>query len=345
MRRVIRLLALTLATLAVILALAGGLLQSVPGGFVPAEDQGYFIGSMQLPEGAAMRRTIAAAEKVDALVADTPGIARRLMVNGYNILSGVPQSNSAMFVAGLEPWEERTTPELSLRAILMSLYQRGAQNPEAAVLVFNPPPIPGLGATGGFSFKLQDRGGGTPQALAEVANMFVAEAKKRPEIGSVYSKFNPRNPAYQLEVDREKAKKLGVQVNDITTALQTFLGGLNVNDFNRFGRTYKVTMQAEAEFRGDITNIGLYHVRSAAGLMIPLSTFVAPVPISYAQHPAALQHVPDRRYRRRCGPRLQLRRRRSRRWRRWRPRSCRRATAMNGRGSACRRRPRPARRR
>ena len=285
-RRVIRLLALTLATLAVILGLAGGLLRSVPGGFVPPEDQGYFIGSMQLPEGAAMRRTIAAAEKIDALVADTPGIARRLMVNGYNILSGVPQSNSAMFVAGLTPWEERTTRELSLRSILMSLYQRGAKNPEASVLVFNPPPIPGLGTTGGFSFKLQDRGGGTPQGLAEVARLFVAEASKRAEIGSVYSKFNPRNPAYQLEVDREKAKKLGVQVNDISTALQTFLGGLMVNDFSRFGRTYKVTMQSEAEFRADITNIGLYHVRSAAGLMIPLSTFVTPVPIS---SPSTLQ--------------------------------------------------------
>ena len=207
-------------------------------------------------------------------------------MNGYNILSGTPQSNSTMFVAGLTPWEERSTPELSLRSILMSLFQRGAQNPEASVLVFNPPPIPGLGATGGFSFKLQDRSGGTPQDLAEVANMFVAEAKKRPEIGSVYSKFNPRNPAYQLEVDREKAKKLGVQVNDISMALQTFLGGVQVNDFSRFGRTYKVTMQSEAEFRGNINNIGLYHVRSAAGVMIPLSTFVTPVSIS---SPSTLQ--------------------------------------------------------
>jgi multidrug efflux pump subunit AcrB len=164
--------------------------------------------------------------------------------------------------------------------------QAGAQNPEASVLVFNPPPIPGLGTTGGFSFKVQDRIGGTPQDLAEVANMFIAEAKKRPEIGSVFSKFNPRNPAYQLEVDREKAKKLGVQVNDISMALQTFLGGVQVNDFSRFGRTYKVTMQSEAEFRGNINNIGLYHVRSAAGVMIPLSTFVTPVSIS---SPSTLQ--------------------------------------------------------
>lgn len=279
-RRVIRLLALTLLTLAAILATAGGLLKAVPGGFVPPEDQGYFLGSMQLPEGAAMRRTIASSEKIDDLIRDTPGIAGRLVVSGYNILTSTPQSNSAMFVAGLTPWEERGIAELSLRSILMSLVKEGAKNPETSVLVFNPPPIPGLGATGGFSFKLQDRSGGMPQDLAEIANMFVAEAKKRPEIGSVYSKFNPRNPAYQLEVDREKAKKLGVQVNDISMALQTFLGGVNVNDFNRFGRTYKVTMQADAEFRGDINIIGLYHVRSTAGVMIPLSTFVTPVSIS-----------------------------------------------------------------
>lgn len=285
-RRAIRLLVLTLLMLTAVLALAGGLMRAVPGGFVPPEDQGYFIGSMELPEGAAMQRTINASKKIDGLIGATPGVSRRLVVNGFNILSGTPQSNSAMFIAGLTPWEERRTPELSLRAILKSVFNRGSQNPEASVLVFNPPPIPGLGSTGGFSFKLQDRSGGSPQELADIANMFVAEARKRPEIGSAYSTFKPRNPAYQLEVDREKAKKLGVQINDISMALQTFLGGVNVNDFSRFGRTYKVTMQSEADFRGDIKNINLYHVRSSAGLMIPLSTFVTPISIS---SPSTLQ--------------------------------------------------------
>ena len=187
-----------------------------------------------------------------------------------------------LFVAVLTPWAERTTPETGLRAIIASVYQRAAKLPEAVVLAFNPPPIPGLGSTGGFSFKLQDRAGGTPQQLAQVANDFVAAAKMRPEIGSAYSKFNPRMPAYRLELDREKAKKLGVPISDVTNALQTFLGGLNINDFSRFGRTYKVTMQAEPAYRSDIDGIAQFHVRSADGQMVPLSSLVRSAPIGTA---------------------------------------------------------------
>ena len=285
-QRVIRYLVISLLTLLVLIGVTGGMLRSIPSGFVPPEDQGYFIGSIQLPEGAAMGRTIAVAEKVDGLLADTEGIARRLVVNGFSIMTNTPQSNSALVVAGLTPWEERTTPELSLRSLLRSVGQRARALPEATVLMFNPPPIPGLGATGGFSFKIQDRSGGTPQQLADAANAFVDAARKRPEIGSVYSKFNPRTPAYHLEVDREKAKKMGVQVKDISMALQTFLGGVNVNDFSKFGRTYKVTMQADAEFRGQIKDIGLYYVRSAGGAMIPLTTLLRPKSISL---PSTLQ--------------------------------------------------------
>ena len=131
-----------------------------------------------------------------------------------------------------------------------------------------------------FSFKLQDRGGSTPQELARVADEFMAAARQRPEIGSIYSKFNPKTPAFRLEVDREKAKKLGVPISDVTNALQTFLGGMNINDFSRFGRTYKVTMQAEPEYRSDIQGVALFHVRSGDGVMIPLSTLVTPVAIS-----------------------------------------------------------------
>ena len=285
-RRVIRFLAVSLLTLLALIGATAMMLQRIPGGFVPAEDQGYFIGLIQLPEGAAMGRTIAAADKVDSLLNDTPGIARRLVVNGFNILTNTPQSNSALVVAGLTPWEERTSPELGLGALLRSVIRRAGALPEAAVLMFNPPPIPGLGATGGFSFKVQDRSGGTPQQLAEATNAFIDAARKRPEIGTIYSKFNPRTPAYHLEVDREKAKKMGVQVKDISMALQTFLGGVNVNDFSKFGRTYKVTMQAEAEFRGQIDDIGLYYVRSAAGAMIPLTTLLRPQSVSL---PSTLQ--------------------------------------------------------
>ena len=271
---------LSLMLLAILIFAAVGLMNKVPGGFVPPEDQGYFIGSVQLPSAASLNRTIDATAKVDDILSTLPGIEKRLMINGFNILNGANQSDSALFVAKLKPWEERTAPAEQLKAIIGATYQQAARLPEAIVLAFNPPPIPGLGSTGGFSFKLQDRAGNTPQELARVADEFMAAARQRPEIGSIYSKFNPKTPAFRLEVDREKAKKLGVPISDVTNALQTFLGGMNINDFSRFGRTYKVTMQAEPEYRSDIQGVALFHVRSGDGVMIPLSTLVTPVAIS-----------------------------------------------------------------
>jgi hydrophobe/amphiphile efflux-1 (HAE1) family protein len=270
---------LTVATLGVMIAAAAWLMKVVPGGFVPPEDQGYFIGAVTLPEGASMNRTLEATAAVDRFLATTPGIERRLVINGFNILTGAVQSNSALFVAVLKPWAERTSVETGLRSVIIGTYKNARTVPQAVTLAFNPPPIPGLGSTGGFSFKLQDRSGSTPQQLAKVADDLIAAAKQRPEIGQIYTKFNPNTPAYRLDLDREKAKKLGVPINDVTFALQTFLGGVDINDFARFGRTFKVTMQAEPEFRSDIQGVGLFHVRSSAGEMVPLSTLVQTVPI------------------------------------------------------------------
>lgn len=269
---------LSLLMLGILIFAAFGLMNKVPGGFVPSEDQGYFLGSVQLPAAASLNRTEIVTTKVDAILKSHEAVDKRLIINGYNILNGAPQSDSALFVATLKPWAERSTD--SLKTVIMGTYLQAAKLPEAIILAFNPPPIPGLGSTGGFSFKLQDRAGGTPQELAKVADDFMAAARQRPEIGSIYSKFNPRTPAYRLAVDREKAKKLGVPISDVTSALQTFLGGLNVNDFSRFGRTYKVTMQAEPEYRSDIQGIGLFHVRNGDNQMIPLSTLVTPMPTS-----------------------------------------------------------------
>lgn len=269
---------MSLMTLGILILVAFGLMHKVPGGFVPSEDQGYFLGSVQLPPAASLNRTEAVSDKVDGILEGFDAVDKRLIINGYNILNGAPQSDSALFVATLKPWAERAKD--SLKTVILGTYQQAASVPEAILLAFNPPPIPGLGSTGGFSFKLQDRSGGTPLELARVADEFIEAVRQRPEIGSVYSKFNPRTPAFRLEVDREKAKKLGVPISDITNALQTFLGGLNVNDFSRFGRTYKVTMQAEPAYRSDIQGVGLFHVRSGDNLMIPLSTLVTPLPIS-----------------------------------------------------------------
>jgi hydrophobe/amphiphile efflux-1 (HAE1) family protein len=271
---------LTLLTLGIVIFAAFGLMNKVPGGFVPAEDQGFLIGSLQLPSAASLNRTAAVVEKADTILAALPGVEKRLMITGFNILSGVTQSDSALFILKLKPWEERTATAEQLKAIIGAAYKGLGTLPEATALVFNPPAIPGLGATGGFSFKLQDRGGGTPQELAKTAADFIAAARQRPEIGTLYSKFDPNTPAFRLEIDREKAKKLGVPLTEVLSALQTFLGGMNINDFSRFGRTYKVTMQAESEFRSDIQGIDLFHVRSSAGVMLPLSSLVTKLPIS-----------------------------------------------------------------
>jgi hydrophobe/amphiphile efflux-1 (HAE1) family protein len=256
------------------------LFRAVPSAFVPPEDQGYLIGAVVLPEAAALERTMAATETLDNSLAKTPGIARRLIVNGFNILNSSQQPNGALFVVALEPWDERTTPEKSLRTIIASILRQGTMIPEATVIPLNPPALPGLGAFGGFSFKLEDRRGGSPLDLANVADQFVAAAKKRPEIGSIRSGLNPRTPAYDVKIDRDKAKTLGVPISDIFNTLQTFLGGLQVNDFNRFGRSYKVTLQAEPQFRGTINSINLFYVRSAKGDMVPLSTLVTATTVS-----------------------------------------------------------------
>ncbi len=279
-QNLIRRTVLALLTLGIVIFAAFGLMNKVPGGFVPPEDQGFLIGSLQLPPAASLNRTAAAAAKADAILATLPGVEKRLMITGFNILNGGTQSDSALFILKLKPWEERTAAAEQLKAIIGAAYKGLGTLPEATALVFNPPAIPGLGATGGFSFKLQDRGGGTPQELAKTAADFIAAARQRPEIGTLYSKFDPNTPAFRLEIDREKAKKLGVPLTEVLSALQTFLGGMNINDFSRFGRTYKVTMQAESEFRSDIQGIDLFHVRSSGGVMLPLSSLVTKQPIS-----------------------------------------------------------------
>jgi hydrophobe/amphiphile efflux-1 (HAE1) family protein len=278
-QQAIKRLFLALGLLVVFIVAAGGIMQKVPGAFVPAEDQGYFLGAVMMPDASSLNRTMAVSAQLQKILEAQPAIDRTLVISGFSILTGSIQPDAALFVAELKPWEERTNPAMSLEATMQGVMAGAGKLPEALVMVFNPPPVPGLGATGGFSFKLQDRGGGTPADLARVAGELIGEANKRPELGHVYSKFNPRTPAYRLELDREKAKKLGVPINDVTMALQTFLGGVNVNDFSRFGRTYKVTMQAEPEFRSDIKGVGIFHVRSSGGEMIPLSTLVTPVSI------------------------------------------------------------------
>jgi multidrug efflux pump len=266
---------LVLLTLGVLVLVVAGLFRSIPTGFVPDEDKGAVFMQIMLPDAASQERTAAVLAQVQEITRAIPGVDSVVGVTGFDLLSGTSASNGAMVIVKLRPWAERTNPDLGVRAILGKLYFATKDIPEALVLPFNPPALPGFGAVSGFSLMLQARGDQTPDELAQVSQEFVAKAQARPEIGRISTTFSASTPNYQLFVDREKAKKLGVPVSDVFTTLQTFLGGYQVNDFTRFGRNYKVTMQAESEFRQEITDVSRLFVRNADGGMVPLDTLTS----------------------------------------------------------------------
>ncbi len=281
-RRCVKRSVLVLLTLGVLVLATAGLLKILPTGFVPDEDQGYFFCAIELPPAAALGRTVAVAAKVDEIIRALPGVEDIITVSGYNILTGSQSSNNALVVVKLKPWGQRKDPTQSLPAVLDAARRATQGVMEATVFAVSPPPLPGLGSTGGFSLMLEDRGGGTPEELAAMAGRFVQAARRRPEIGMIYSNFKANVPSVRLVVDREKAKKLGVPVSGVFNSLQTFLGGLNINDFNRFGKTYKVTMQAEPSYRSDVESFRDLYVRSSGGSMVPLSTLITAKPDSGA---------------------------------------------------------------
>ncbi|WP_371371675.1 efflux RND transporter permease subunit [Sporomusa aerivorans] len=262
--------------LAVIFILCVGMLKIIPSTFVPNEDQGFMLSVVSLPEAANMNRTRAVATQVGEIYRTLPGVENTMEIAGFDMLAGGQKSNGAMVIAGMKSWSERTTPESQLSAVLGQAMGKVAGIPEATVFAFNPPALPGIGSVGGLTFMIQDRGGSTVEEMSNVSQQFIAAARKRPEISMAQSSFRADTPSYRYEVNREKAKALGVPVQDIFTALQTFLGGVQVNDFNRFGRTYKVMLQAEPQFRSDVDATRFFYVRSTAGTMVPLNTLVTP---------------------------------------------------------------------
>ncbi|MDE3181683.1 MAG: multidrug efflux RND transporter permease subunit [Acidobacteriota bacterium] len=273
-----------------LLAIFGGIyyfLRALPSGFVPQEDQGYFFTNVQLPDGAALDRTSAVVKQVEDILKTTPGIQDVVGVGGFSFVSGTYNSNTATLFVMLKPWGERNSPRLTLKSIMGATQGRFFGIPQAMILNFAPPPIQGLGTTGGFQFELQDRGGGGVQDLAAVAGKLMGAARSERAIGIVFTGFRPDVPQINLEVDRAKVSTLGVPLNDVFDSLQTYLGGLYINDFNLFGRTYHVLLQAAAPFRSNSQEVGNYYVRSAKGQMIPLSTLTSVHPMN---GPDALTH-------------------------------------------------------
>ena len=258
-------------------AVGAGLFGSVlPAGFVPEEDQGIFSINVQLPPGSSLELTSGVLAKIEAILAKTEGVDSYNAIGGYGILTSSFQPNFGSFFVRLKPWEERHTEALQVRGVMATLQSQLSRIPEAVAFPFNMPTISGFGAAAGFNFMLQDRSGTlTVQQLGEQAQLFMEAARKRPELANLFTSFNPNYPQVKVELDREKARKLGVPVNEVFQAMSAVLGGSYVNDFNRFGRLFRVYVQSEADFRRKPKDIGDIYVRSqTTKAMIPLSTLV-----------------------------------------------------------------------
>jgi HAE1 family hydrophobic/amphiphilic exporter-1 len=268
---VIRKGALVLVLLAVAGAAAWLIGAHLPTSFLPDEDQGYLYINMQLPNAASLERTSAAARQVEKVLAHTPGVQYTTSVVGFSLLSYVRTSYNAFFWVSLKPWDDRKSQAEQYQAIKARLNQELKQLPEGTVFSFSPPAIPGVGTAGGVTFVLQDRAGKDVQFLADNLNIFLAAARKRPELATVSTTFIPSVPQEFINVDRSKVLKQGVALTDVYNTIQAYMGGLFVNYYNDFGRTWQVYVEAEAPYRATTNDLGQFYVRNGQGQTVPLS--------------------------------------------------------------------------
>ena len=263
------------ALVLVLLALAGGAAWLIgahlPTSFLPDEDQGYLYINVQLPNAASLERTSAAATEVEKVLANTPGVQYTTSVVGFSLLSYVRTSYSAFFWVSLKPWDDRNSRSEAYQAIKARLNQELKQLPEGTVFSFSPPAIPGVGTAGGVTFVLQDRAGKDVQFLSDNLNKFLAAARKRPELATVSTTFIPSVPQEFINVDRSKVLKQGVALTDVYNTIQAYMGGLFVNYYNDFGRTWQVYVEAEAPYRATTDYLGQFYVRNGQGQTVPLS--------------------------------------------------------------------------
>jgi HAE1 family hydrophobic/amphiphilic exporter-1 len=262
---------LSLAILAVLGLAAVFFSGRVPSSFLPDEDQGYVYINMQLPNAASLERTSAAARQVEQILADTPGVEYTTSVVGFSLLSFVRTSYNAFYFVTLKPWSDRKSRADQYQEIKTRLNQQLSRLPQGTAFSFSPPAIPGVGTSGGFQFVLEDRAGRDVKFLADNLDKFLAAASKRPEIGAIATTFLPNVPQEFVEVDREKVLKQGVQISDVYNTIQAYMGGLFINYFNDFGRTWQVYVEAEAPYRANMENLGQFYVRNSRGDRVPLS--------------------------------------------------------------------------
>ncbi|MGN0872855.1 MAG: efflux RND transporter permease subunit [Victivallales bacterium] len=247
----------------------------LPTGFIPNEDQGAFFVSVQLPDGASLMRTEKVTQKVTGILRGIPEVEDFIFTSGFNILNGINASNCAFGIVTLKDWSERKDKEKQQDAVIAKFYAKALQIPDASIVPFGVPSIPGLGTTSGFSLMLQDTSGNmTPQDFQKTLNEILVEANNSPVFSSVYSTFRASFPQVYLDIDREKAIRLGVTPDSINTALQGIFGSAYVNDFNKYGKSYKVELQGDNVFRDDVRDLTKAYVRNGKGDMVPLGTLV-----------------------------------------------------------------------
>ncbi len=242
----------------------------VPGGFIPSQDKQYLVGFAQLPDGATLDRTEDVIRQMSDIALKTPGVESAVAFPGLSIAGFTNSSNAGIVFVTLKPFDERKTPNLSGGAIAMALNMKYAAIGEAFIAMFPPPPVMGLGTIGGFKMQIEDRAGLGYRALDDATKAFLGKAMQTPELAGLFTSFRVNVPQLYADIDRTKARQLGVPVPDIFEALQTYLGSVYVNDFNKFGRTYSVRVQADAKFRAYAEDVARLQVRSSNGQMVPL---------------------------------------------------------------------------
>jgi hydrophobe/amphiphile efflux-1 (HAE1) family protein len=274
--RLVRVAVVGVVVMVGVLAAAAFLFLKTPQSFLPEEDQGALFAAMRLPEGASLNRTGAVAARTEDLIRGVPGVEGVLSVVGFDFIDGLTASNQAFFVVRLKPYELRTDPAQSASAIISQLRPKLAAIQQAVVFPFNLPPILGLGSTGGFQYVLEGLQGQKPAEIAATMRGMLVAANQQPELGGVFSTFAADTPQVYLDVDRNEAQVLGVRIADLFNALQSTIGRYYANNFNVFGRTWQVNVQADTQFRNEIDDIFNIYVRSSSGAMVPVRVLAQP---------------------------------------------------------------------
>ncbi|KAA3436969.1 efflux RND transporter permease subunit [Rufibacter hautae] len=264
-----------------------GLFANKPTGFIPTEDEGRLFISVELPEGASANRTQAILERMAVILRDVPAIKNSTSISGLNAINFSFKSNSGTFFIQMHPWENRQEESMRLQGVMADLNQRFSAIKEANIIVVAPPAIPGLGQSGGFSFMLEQRTAGDIKEMERVMGQFLGAANQRPEIAMAYSFFNTRTPGYHVDVDREKVKKLGINLTDVFATMSSYMGSRYINDFTRYGRNYRVVAQADTSYRMDIQNMNQFYVLNRQGESVPLSALIT---TKVVENPAVISH-------------------------------------------------------